>query len=354
MKLKTLLLAGAATSLLAGSAFAQAANDAPATEQRPGMEQRMDTPSTGTNTDAAATRMDADTTAAMGTGMTFEDLNGADVVDAENSTLATISDVLIGEDGQSHYLVLSAGGMLGVGATLYTYEIDSFPTVNEDGDVQLSGLTKEAIEALPEYEYPSDDGSQAQAQAPAQPAGTPASDAANRDMAAAPATTTEEGRAATDMNMETPAAASLWPVSLLVDAEIHDSASAPADAASAPASPSASAPAQDSNDNQVNASVEDIRFDADGKVAAFILNEGGLFGLGAEEREIPFERVTISGTQSEPRLMVSGLATEMNTAPSAAPDSSNTAPATAPDASRAPGGAMDQTTPAAPAPAPAQ
>ncbi len=295
MNFRTLLLAGVATTALAGYAVAQTAPQ-PATEPSAVPGATSSAPAAG-----AATAAQAD---ARANEPRFANYKGADIVDAEKKSIATIADVLIDDDGQAHQLVIAQGGVLGVGSTYRTFEIDSLPALAE-GDVQLD-LTSESLAALPEYTYPS---SSASAAAPAAPGGM-----APATTAEAPAATTApaDGRAATE-GAASQDIASLWPVSALVGTEIKAAEGAEAS----------------------TTKVSDFRFSSDGKVEQVILNKGGVMGVGGETQTVPFADLSISGTPDKPVVaLASGVAPKTET--ERAPDVSTPPPA--PGGTMAPGG----------------
>ncbi len=356
MNIRTLLLAGVATSVMAGYGMAQtAAPDAPAAPQ-PDAQMQQQAPASGTDAaPSAAPAGDAMTGAdaadrAMSGETAFNDLKDANINNAEDESVATIADVLISPEGQAENLVLAQGGVLGVGTTYKLFPIEQMPTVTDD--VASITMTEEEVEALAEYTYPAGEDDPATAEAPdaddaadtpmaanppatapAPGASAPAADAPStgattaESPATAPAQSTDmaetapgtapapeattEGRAATDATMAATPVADLWPVSefIGVNAEV-------------------------SGEEDVTVEVSDVHFDGEGKVTAFIVTEGGVLGVGGTEHTVAFEDVTIGGTQDDVELMVANV--------TLASPPADAAPAGQP----APG--------AAPAPAPAQ
>jgi hypothetical protein len=333
MELRKLLLAGVAAAAFPAYAFAQAS--APATD--PASPAGASAPA---QTGAASTAQSD----AMANEPRFSNYKDAEVRDAENNSIATIADVLIDDSGQAKHLVLSEGGVLGVGATYRAFEVDTLPAL-ADGDVKLD-LTKESLAALPEYTYPEDKSSSSAAgtasdgTAPAgtaeRAASTPGASTAptasapgastTAPMASAPAASTE-GRAATDTSAAPSAAsaelAGLWPVSALVGVSLEAT----------------------QGQEAATQTVSDLRFSTDGKVEEVELNRGGVLGVGGEVQKVPFGDLSISGTPEEPMLaLTSGGAAAAPATPKADTERAPGAPMT-PGASDATGGA------AAPAPA---
>jgi hypothetical protein len=345
MELRKLLLAGVAAAAFPAYAFAQAS--APATDPASpaGAAAPAQSGAASTAQPGAASTAQTD---AMANEPRFSNYKDAEVRDAENNSIATIADVLIDDSGQAKHLVLSEGGVLGVGATYRAFEVDTLPAL-ADGDVKLD-LTKESLAALPEYTYPEEKSSTSAAgtapegsAAGTAPAGTAArtnstpgastaptasapAGSATAPMASAPAASTE-GRAATDASAAPSAAsaemAGLWPVSALVGVSLEAT----------------------QGQEAATQTVSDLRFSTDGKVEEVELNRGGVLGVGGETQTVPFTDLSISGTPEEPMLaLTSSGAAAAPATPKSDTERAPGAPMT-PGASDATGGA------AAPAPA---
>ena len=124
--------AGAAgTGAGAAGAGAAGANSATA----PGMESRGD---------AAAS------TEAITGWSAKDDIIGKSVVNENDEKIGDINDIVISSDGRSMYLLIGAGGFLGMGSKDVAVPFDRFER-NEDR-ILLSGYTKEQLKALPEVE----------------------------------------------------------------------------------------------------------------------------------------------------------------------------------------------------------
>ncbi len=86
-------------------------------------------------------------------GLTADLLAGADVRDANDASIAEVSDLVLTADGQVTDVVLDVGGFLGVGARTVAIPMDRLTVAQaEGGAVRLwVDMTKEELEALPEY-----------------------------------------------------------------------------------------------------------------------------------------------------------------------------------------------------------
>jgi hypothetical protein len=83
----------------------------------------------------------------------FSNYKGADVLGSDGKSVASISDVIIDNQGDVHQLALAFGGVLGIGATLKADNVSSLPPL-QDGKVKLD-LTTASLKALPTWEEPS-------------------------------------------------------------------------------------------------------------------------------------------------------------------------------------------------------
>lgn len=265
--LKRILLSGAALTALVGVAAAQT-SPAPADPAAPPAASSPAMPSA----DSAA----AVDPAVKADPNLFSNLKGADIVGENDESVGSVADMLVDSSGQLKSLVISHGGIVGIGKTYRQYEVSALPEL-ADGKLRVAELNTAALEGIPEYDYPEAETGRASTEA------TPADPSAASSPAPAPA----ESAAA-------PAGAELWPVSYIVGAAIG----APED----------------------KASVSDIRFEG-GKVGAVLIDRGSL-GLGNKVQEVAFADLNIAGTPAEPKISLksgSGAAPAEPVAPAAAP-----------------------------------
>ena len=82
-----------------------------------------------------------------------KDLLGKAVYDDANATIGTIDDIIITPDRSASFAIIGTGGFVGIAK--HDVAIP-FAQLKQDGDkVVLPGATKDAIKALPEFEYAS-------------------------------------------------------------------------------------------------------------------------------------------------------------------------------------------------------
>jgi hypothetical protein len=125
------LLAGIAALALAVPGLALAQTTAPAPDQT----ETMTAPTSGPLAEATA-----------------EDVIDRNVVDVTGESVGTISDVMTGPDGQITHVLVDAGGFLGIGAKTVALEASALTAQEGDGGDLVTSMTRDQIEALPEYE----------------------------------------------------------------------------------------------------------------------------------------------------------------------------------------------------------
>jgi len=76
---------------------------------------------------------------------------GRPVFNDKNEKVGTVDDIIISPDKAVSYAIVGAGGFLGVAKHDVAIPVNQF--TQEDGKLVLAGVTKEAIKALPPFEY---------------------------------------------------------------------------------------------------------------------------------------------------------------------------------------------------------
>jgi hypothetical protein len=244
--LKRLLLSGAALTVFVGVAAAQT-SPTPAEPAAPPAAQAPAAP--GDSGMAAEPAQKADPNL-------FSNIKGADVVGQNDESVGSVADILVDDSGQLKSLVISHGGIVGIGKSYRQYEISELPAL-EDGKVRIGELNTAALEGIPEYTYPEAE------------TGRAATEGAAPADSNAPASAPAKSAAA-------PAGPALWPVSYLVGAQVGN--------------------------EEDKASISDIRFE--GNEAKSALIDKGALGLGNKVQEVAFADLEISGTPAEPKVML--------------------------------------------------
>jgi hypothetical protein len=264
----------------------------------------------------------------------FTNYKGADVLGSDGKSIGAVADVVVDTQGDVKQLILSHGGLIGIGATLNAYDVQQMPALN-DGKVKL-GLTTASLEQLPKFEYPSGNGkapAEGRASTTAPMAGSSGASIAPNKMSAPPASSaaptpsvtgtpsasatppaggsanqadqTAMNKAASDAagsSASTSVSGTMWPVSYIVGADIHK--------------------------GDKTAAIGDARFEG-GKLSAVIVSDGTDLGLGKGQQQIAFNELTISGTPKTPQITLSGGgAAGASPPPAAAPSSPSSTPGT--------------------------
>ncbi len=87
--------------------------------------------------------------------LTAEDLEGADVYDANDESIGEVSELILRDDGQISQAVIEVGGFLGMGAHQVAMPFENLHVMREgDGDSirVYVDISKAELEAMPEYD----------------------------------------------------------------------------------------------------------------------------------------------------------------------------------------------------------
>ena len=76
---------------------------------------------------------------------------GRPVFNDKNQKVGTVDDIIISPDKAVSYAIVGAGGFLGVAKHDVAIPVNQF--TQTDGKLVLAGATKEAIKAMPPFEY---------------------------------------------------------------------------------------------------------------------------------------------------------------------------------------------------------
>jgi hypothetical protein len=91
----------------------------------------------------------------LATGYRSSKIVGSTVVNDTNQTVGSIDDLIITPGGQAPYAILSVGGFLGIGTKYVALPFSSLKVV--DKKIVLPGGSKDALTALPEFRYNTND-----------------------------------------------------------------------------------------------------------------------------------------------------------------------------------------------------
>ncbi|WP_114858688.1 PRC-barrel domain-containing protein [Azospirillum brasilense] len=120
-------------------------------------------PTTGSPTTGAptATEMNKSGSATTGsaaglTGGTLasaENMMGKNVYGTDNEKVGEVEDIILDSNGQAQQLVISSGGFLGIGEKQIAVDIGNANWDAQQERVQLSGMTRDQVKEMPEFEY---------------------------------------------------------------------------------------------------------------------------------------------------------------------------------------------------------
>ncbi|CAO3445981.1 hypothetical protein [Azospirillum argentinense] len=120
-------------------------------------------PTTGSPTTGAptATEMNKSGSATTGsaaglTGGTLasaENMMGKNVYGTDNEKVGEVEDIILDSNGQAQQLVISSGGFLGIGEKQIAVDISNANWDAQQERVQLSGMTRDQVKEMPEFEY---------------------------------------------------------------------------------------------------------------------------------------------------------------------------------------------------------
>lgn len=77
-----------------------------------------------------------------------------DVVDANGKKVATIDDILLDNNGRPSQVIVSQGGVMGVGTKKASFDYSSVKSTTQDGKRVVTGLSESSIKQAPEAKQP--------------------------------------------------------------------------------------------------------------------------------------------------------------------------------------------------------
>ena len=77
---------------------------------------------------------------------------GKDVYNDKDEKVGVVNDLIIAPDKAVSYAIIGAGGFLGMGKHDVAIRVNHFKIV--EGKITLPGATKDAVKAMPAFQYP--------------------------------------------------------------------------------------------------------------------------------------------------------------------------------------------------------
>ena len=78
---------------------------------------------------------------------------GKAVYNEKNEKIGVVDDLIITPDKSVSYAIIGAGGFLGIGKHDVAIPVGQFKEDKDKGRIVLAGATKDALKAMPKFEY---------------------------------------------------------------------------------------------------------------------------------------------------------------------------------------------------------
>lgn len=88
-----------------------------------------------------------------GTLASAENMMGKNVYGTDNEKVGEVEDIILDSNGKAQQLVISSGGFLGIGEKQIAVDIGNANWDAQQERVQLSGMTRDQVKEMPEFEY---------------------------------------------------------------------------------------------------------------------------------------------------------------------------------------------------------
>ena len=85
--------------------------------------------------------------------MSARDVIGAGITDGQNKSVGTVKDLIIGDNDKVDLVVVSVGGILGIGDKLVAVPYDELHVADNSGNTFMINASKAQLEAMPEFKY---------------------------------------------------------------------------------------------------------------------------------------------------------------------------------------------------------
>ena len=112
---------------------------------------QQQTPVAGTTTTVIGVSADELVTVVKGWSAKKQ-VMGKDVYNDKNEKVGVVEDLIVAPDKAVSYAIIGAGGFLGMGKHDVAIRMNQFKLV--EGKFTLPGATKEAVKAMPAFQYP--------------------------------------------------------------------------------------------------------------------------------------------------------------------------------------------------------
>ncbi|MDX2223321.1 MAG: PRC-barrel domain-containing protein [Rhodospirillaceae bacterium] len=114
----------------------------------------MTTPSTQALAQSRQTAVTAIDAKASGMGHFLGRMLGTSVVNENGEVVGDIDDLIISEDQRALYVIISVGGLLGIGSRQIAVRYGDLKMTSNVDVFVLEGATEEGLKSVPEFVYP--------------------------------------------------------------------------------------------------------------------------------------------------------------------------------------------------------
>ncbi|GAA4253062.1 PRC-barrel domain containing protein [Azospirillum formosense] len=152
---REIIAAASVLALMTGTAMAQTTSPttgSPTTGAPTATEMNKSSSAPGNaTTGSAATGSASDLTG--GQMASAETMMGKNVYGTDNEKVGEVEDIILDSNGKAQQLVISSGGFLGIGEKQIAVDIGKANWDAQQERVQLSGMTRDQVKEMPEFEY---------------------------------------------------------------------------------------------------------------------------------------------------------------------------------------------------------
>ena len=134
---REIIAAASVLALMTGTAMAQSPSPATGSPTAPDMNKSGNTSGSMTGGQLASA----------------QNMMGKNVYGTDNEKVGEVEDVILDSNGQARQLVVSSGGFLGIGDKLIAVDINQATWDPQEERVKLSGMTRDQVKEMAEFEY---------------------------------------------------------------------------------------------------------------------------------------------------------------------------------------------------------
>jgi hypothetical protein len=151
---KTLLMSAAAVGLMATASFAQTSTPStPGTATPPATSTPSSPPAAAAPSSPSPMATAPSATMSSGSGVAASRITDLNLKNAQDETIGEIDDLLVSSDGKVTHVIISTGGVLGVGAKKVQVPWSDVK-IDGNGEKATASMTAEQVKNAPEWKAP--------------------------------------------------------------------------------------------------------------------------------------------------------------------------------------------------------